>query len=108
MLWKNHSVNLKGKSHGISKENTARGMCNLMELLDKKSTYQVQMVKFKNAYLAGHFGFHQMTAQTVWKIWIKRKNMGTEERKALCHTDKAVLDGSRVLKVANNKSGFID
>ena len=34
----------------------------------------------------------------------KKKNMGNEHRKALCHSDRAVLDGSRVSEEATNKS----
>ena len=36
------------------------------------------------------------------------KNMGKEHRKALCHSDRAVLDGSRVRQEATNKSGVIE
>ena len=38
----------------------------------------------------------------------KKKNMGTKHRKALCHSDRAVLDGSRVWEEATNKSGVIE
>ena len=36
------------------------------------------------------------------------KNMGTEHRNALCHSDRAVLDGPRVWKEPTNKSGVIE
>ena len=38
----------------------------------------------------------------------KAKNMGTEHRKALCHSDRVVLDGPRVWKEPTNKSGVIE
>ena len=37
----------------------------------------------------------------------KKKNMGTEQRKALCHGDRAVLDASSVWVEATNKSGGV-
>ena len=39
-----------------------------------------------------------------WENIAKKKNMGNEHRKALCHSDRAVLDGSRVSEEATNKS----
>ena len=33
--------------------------------------------------------------------------MGTEQRKAFCHSNRAVLDGSRVWKEAINESGSV-
>ena len=38
----------------------------------------------------------------------KTKNMGTKQKKALCHSDKVVLDGSSVWIGATNNSGVID
>ena len=39
-----------------------------------------------------------------WENIAKKKNMGNEHRKALCHSDRAVLDGCRVWEEATNKS----
>ena len=39
-----------------------------------------------------------------WENIAKKKNMGNEHRKALCHSNRAVLDGSRVSEEATNKS----
>ena len=43
-----------------------------------------------------------------WENIAKKKNMGNEHRKVLCHSDRAVLDGSRVWEEATNKSGVIE
>ena len=48
-----------------------------------------------------------MTVQTVGKIWIKEK-IGTDHRKALCHSNRSVLCGSRVWKEPTNNSGVIE
>ena len=43
-----------------------------------------------------------------WENIAKKKNMGNEHRKVLCHNDRAVSDGSRVWEEATNKSGVIE
>ena len=43
-----------------------------------------------------------------WENMDKKKNMGNEHRKAFCHSDRVVLDGSRVWKEATNKTGVIE
>ena len=43
-----------------------------------------------------------------WENMYKMKNMENEHRKVLCHSDRAILDGSRVWEEATNKSGVIE
>ena len=38
----------------------------------------------------------------------KKKNMGKKHRKVLCHSDRSVLDGSRVWEDATNKLGVME
>ena len=39
-----------------------------------------------------------------WENIAKKKNMGSKHRTVLCHSDRAILDGSRVCEEATNKS----
>ena len=43
-----------------------------------------------------------------WENMDKKKNMGNEHRKELCHSDRPVLDDSRVWEEATYKSGAIE
>ena len=56
----------------------------------------------------GSFGHLLDDCPDSWENIAKKKNMGNENRKALCQSDRAVLDGSRVWEEATKKSGFIE
>ena len=43
-----------------------------------------------------------------WENMYKKKNMRNEHRKVLCHSDIAILDGSRVWEEATIKSGVVE
>ena len=43
-----------------------------------------------------------------WENMDIKKNMGNEHRKVLCHSDRAISDGSRVWEEATNKSGVTE
>ena len=43
-----------------------------------------------------------------WENIAKKKNMGNEHRKVSCHSDRPILDGSRVWEETTNKSGVIE
>ena len=77
-------------------------------VLRKKINQSGAGSKILKCLSCGSFGHLLNDCPDSWKIWTKRKNMGNEPRKALCHSDRAVLDGSRVWEEATNKSGVIE
>ena len=95
----NHLVNLKGRNHGTYKEEITRN-----GFARKKINPSGADGKILKCLSCGSFWHLLDDCPDSWENIAKKKNMGNEHRKALCHSDRAVLDGCRVWEEATNKS----
>ena len=64
--------------------------------------------KILNCLSCGSFRHLLDDCTDSWENIAKKKNMGDEHRKALCHSGRAVIDSSRVWEEATNKPTVIE